>query len=171
MRVVDLIRPGHACRLRHPTVGDVLWTHVPMQGFELVFARGREKGEALVPDESVLLDDGWTIVADDKDDGDDPERKDSADRAESEPLPDPTAVASRKALAAHMERLRGTRLDRPALWAQPAAEFLSTLELTIGSADCWPEAQRFGIATDAPSWSLFAWVMCEAIRASCESVR
>lgn len=59
MRVVDLIRPGVPCRLRHPVVGDVLWKNDPLQGWMLAFARGLEKGQELIADEAVLLDDRW----------------------------------------------------------------------------------------------------------------
>jgi hypothetical protein len=162
MRITDLIFPGQPRRLRHPTVGDVLWTDVPGQGFELVFARGPEKGQILVADETVLLDDTWSVIAGDEEEDSAGSNRPCQGASKSRPIP--TTVTSRKQLAAYMERLRGNRLDNPGLWKQPAAEFLDILETSIVSMDCWPEDQRFGINTESPSWALFAWAIWETMR-------
>ena len=162
MRIVDIIHPGRPCRLRHPTVGDVLWTDVPGQGFELVFARGPERGDVLVADESVLLDRGWSVIADGADADDDPAAADTPARGASRPLSNPAEVASRSQLADYIRQLRGNRLDNPRLWEYAAVDFLKALVIAIGAMDGWSADQRFGISADSPSWPLFAWAVWEA---------
>jgi hypothetical protein len=162
VRITDIIRPDQGCRLRHPTVGDVLWTDQPGDGFALRFARGPEKGWTLVADAAVLLDDCWEAIA--------PEEAgeilaEPLCRAAPEPrdfVPDPAALSSRWHLAEYVERLRSNPLEDPELWEHSAGEFLHQLRAALGCMNGFPPEDRSGIDTEVPSWPLFAWVVSEA---------
>lgn len=63
MRVIDIINIGVPCRLSHPVVGNVIWKCLPISGWGLYFAEGPEKDQILVADNTVLIDENWTLIS------------------------------------------------------------------------------------------------------------
>ncbi|MCK9458299.1 MAG: hypothetical protein M0R80_01495 [Proteobacteria bacterium] len=59
MKIFEIITTQEPCKLQHPIIGIVEWINDPTQGWVLVFSEGPEKGQCLVVDESVILDDTW----------------------------------------------------------------------------------------------------------------
>ena len=62
MKLYEIITSRTPLKLQHPTVGDVNWDMLPSSGcFCLFWEYGPEAGQALIVDESVMLDDDWVI--------------------------------------------------------------------------------------------------------------
>jgi hypothetical protein len=161
MRIHELIRPGEEARLRHPEVGDVLWTRKAWSAtsgaWGLVWVAGRDRGRALIADESVLLDDRWESAPSGPTDGAIHERRENENTAER--LGDPAAVTSRDQFERFVTLLRSNALDDPRLWGASAGEFIGHFQQAVLGMPSYPARDRSGIDPDVPSWPLFAWLL------------
>src|SRR4051794_38341139 len=115
MHIHELIRPGEEARLRHPDVGDVLWTRKVWKAtsgaWGLVWVAGRDRGRALIADESVLLDDRWETVPSGPTEDVLPEPRENANPADQ--LGDPASVTSRDQFERFVTLMRSNALDDP----------------------------------------------------------
>jgi hypothetical protein len=61
MKLSEIIEKDKPCCLSHPVIGNVNWCNTTSDGWSLIFDEGVDEGKILVADESVLLDNDWTI--------------------------------------------------------------------------------------------------------------
>lgn len=163
MLLANLIRPGQECRVRHPEIGEVLWTgriwKATAGAWGLVWATGSSRGRALIADESVLLDDRWEAVPS-------PPVEDDVEQLLRAKVPpaagvvgDPAAVTSRNQLWDFIDKLESNPLDDPQLWEKSAGDLLHALGQALGGMPSYPPEDRSDIDPNTASWSLFAWVL------------
>ncbi len=161
MHIHQLVHVGAEVRLRHPDAGEVLWTNKVWKAtsgaWGLVRDTGRERGRALIADESALLDGRWEAVSEGSTETTNSQLTENTSTADH--LGDPAAVTTREQFEQFVTAFRSNALDDPRLWSASAGELIRHLQRAVCTMPSYAASDRSEIDPNVPSWPLFAWLL------------